>query len=135
MSLSSNTSVPTSQTPMLELRNITCGYQPDVPTVQNLTLHLQEGNILCLLGPSGCGKTTTLRAIAGFEKLSAGEIQLKREVLASNSVHLPPEQRRVGMVFQEYALFPHMNVEDNVAFGFIIGRIQTVNPECKPCWT
>ena len=72
---------------------------------------------MCLLGPSGCGKTTTLRAIAGFEKLTAGEIRLKNEVLASSSVHRPPEQRRVGMVFQEYALFPHMNVQDNVSFG------------------
>ena len=117
MASSSNTSTPTSQVPMLELRNITCGYQPDVPTVRNLTLHLQEGNILCLLGPSGCGKTTTLRAIAGFEKLSGGEIHLQGEVLASSAVHRPPEQRRVGLVFQEYALFPHMNVEDNVAFG------------------
>ena len=106
-----------SVSPMLELQNITCGYQADVPTVHNLSLHLQRGNILCLLGPSGCGKTTTLRAIAGFEKLSAGEIRLQGDVLASPSVHLPPEQRRVGMVFQEYALFPHMTVKDNVAFG------------------
>ena len=103
--------------PMLELRNITCGYEPNIPTVRDLSLHLQPGNILCLLGPSGCGKTTTLRAIAGFEKLSAGEIRLQGEVLASTAVHLPPEQRRIGMVFQEYALFPHMNVKDNVAFG------------------
>ena len=102
---------------MLELDHITCGYQPDVPTVRGLSLHLEPGNILCLLGPSGCGKTTTLRAIAGFEKLSAGEIRLQGQLLASASFHLPPEQRRVGMVFQEYALFPHMSVEDNVAFG------------------
>jgi iron(III) transport system ATP-binding protein len=106
-----------SQAPMLELDRITCGYQPEVPTVRDLSLHLQPGNILCLLGPSGCGKTTTLRAIAGFEKISAGEIRLQGQVLASASFHLPPEQRRVGMVFQEYALFPHMSVEDNVAFG------------------
>ncbi len=117
MASTSDTSSPTSQAPMLELQNITCGYQSNAPTVQNLSLHLQPGNILCLLGPSGCGKTTTLRAIAGFEKLSAGEIRLQSEMLASTSVHLPPEQRRVGMVFQEYALFPHMTVEENVAFG------------------
>ena len=102
---------------MLELTNITCGYQPDAPTVRNLSLHLQPGNILCLLGPSGCGKTTTLRAIAGFEKLEAGEIRLQGQIMASTSVHLPPEKRRVGMVFQEYALFPHLSVENNVAFG------------------
>ena len=103
--------------PILELDRITCGYQPDVPTVKNLSLHLQPGNILCLLGPSGCGKTTTLRAIAGFEKLTAGEIRLQSQILASTSVHVPAEQRRIGMVFQEYALFPHMSVEANMAFG------------------
>ncbi len=107
----------TSSKPMLELLNITCEYEADVPAVRKLSLNLQAGSILCLLGPSGCGKTTTLRAIAGFEKISAGEIRLQGKVLASPSSHVPPEQRRVGMVFQEYALFPHMSVEDNVAFG------------------
>ncbi|MDH5562104.1 MAG: ABC transporter ATP-binding protein [Nitrospirota bacterium] len=117
MASSTDTSSSSTPTPMLELENITCGYQPNAPTVHNLSLKLQPGNILCLLGPSGCGKTTTLRAIAGFEKLAAGEIRLQGQVLASVSFHLPPEQRRVGMVFQEYALFPHLSVEDNVAFG------------------
>jgi iron(III) transport system ATP-binding protein len=113
------TSLPTTSphAPMLELRNITCEYLSEVPAVRNLSLQLQPGSILCLLGPSGCGKTTTLRAIAGFEKISTGEIRLQGQLLASSSLHLPPEQRRVGMVFQEYALFPHMSVEDNVAFG------------------
>lgn len=111
------TSCSHSQSPILELDNITCGYQPNVPTVRNLSLHLQPGQILCLLGPSGCGKTTTLRAIAGFEKISAGEIRLQGQPIATASFHMPPEQRRVGMVFQEYALFPHMHVEDNIAFG------------------
>ena len=92
---------PSSQAPMLEIAHITCGYQPDVPIVRDLSLHLQPGNILCLLGPSGCGKTTTLRAIAGFEKISAGEIRLQGQVLASASFHMPPEHRRVGLVFQE----------------------------------
>jgi iron(III) transport system ATP-binding protein len=117
---------------MLELENITCGYQPDVPTVRNLSLHLQTGNILCLLGPSGCGKTTTLRAIAGFEKISEGAIRLQGQVLASASIHIPPEQRRIGMVFQEYALFPHMSVEDNVAFGLYPEPLLP-NPSCF-CW-
>ena len=117
VSLPTETSRSPSQAPVLELDNITCGYQPDVPTVRNLSLHLQPGHILCLLGPSGCGKTTTLRAIAGFEKISAGEIRLQGQSIASASFHMPPEKRRVGMVFQEYALFPHMHVEDNMAFG------------------
>lgn len=111
------TSDSPSQTPILELDNITCGYQPDLPTVRNLSLHLRPGEILCLLGPSGCGKTTTLRSVAGFEKISAGEIRLQGQPIATASFHMPPEQRRVGMVFQEYALFPHMHVEDNIAFG------------------
>ena len=103
--------------PILELQKVTCGYRPDTPIVQALSLQLQPGQILCLLGPSGCGKTTTLRAIAGFEKISGGEIRLQGQILASSSVHIPPEKRRVGMVFQEYALFPHMRVEENMAFG------------------
>ena len=111
-------SSPTDLTvPLLELDHITCGYQSHVPAIHDLSLRLHTGNIVCLLGPSGCGKTTTLRAIAGFEKVTSGEIRLQGQVLASSSVHIPPEQRRVGMVFQEYALFPHMSVEDNIAFG------------------
>ena len=77
---------PSPLAPMLELDSITCGYQPDVPTVRNVSLHLQPGNILCLLGPSGCGKTTTLRAIAGFERISEGEIRLQGQVLASSTI-------------------------------------------------
>ena len=78
---------------------------------------MQQGDILCLLGPSGCGKTTTLRAIAGFERAAQGEIFINERLVSSPDVHLPPEQRHVGMVFQEYALFPHLRVEDNIAFG------------------
>ena len=135
MSSDTTTSSTTSQveTPLLALEKVTCGYQTNIPTVRHLSLTLQPGNILCLLGPSGCGKTTTLRAIAGFEKISAGTIKLQDQILASTSVHVPPEQRRVGMVFQEYALFPHMCVEDNVAFGLYrwssadqLSRVQTL---------
>lgn len=101
---------------LLNLRNLSCGYQ-DQRVVQNLNLHLNAGDIGCLLGPSGCGKTTTLRAIAGFEPVFEGEIELAGEVISRAGFTLAPEKRRIGMVFQDYALFPHLTVEDNVAFG------------------
>jgi iron(III) transport system ATP-binding protein len=89
----------------------------DVGAVNGVSLSLKEGQLLALLGPSGCGKTTTLRLIAGFERLDAGEIRIDGKLVADDHVHLPPEERRVGMVFQEYALFPHMTVDDNIRFG------------------
>ncbi|MDQ0590080.1 ABC transporter ATP-binding protein [Variovorax paradoxus] len=85
--------------------------------VNDFSLSLRAGEIACLFGPSGCGKTTVLRAIAGFEPLRAGTIQLGEVLLSSTRVHLAPEQRRVGMMFQEYALFPHLSAGQNVAFG------------------
>lgn len=85
--------------------------------VDNFSLLLPASHIGCLLGPSGCGKTTVLRAIAGFEPLRAGAILLGDKLLSSPTVHVPPEQRRVGMMFQEYALFPHLNAAQNVGFG------------------
>jgi len=85
--------------------------------VSDFSLSLPAGEIACLFGPSGCGKTTVLRAIAGFEPLRAGSIRLGEALLSSAEVHLPPEQRRVGMMFQEYALFPHLSAGRNVAFG------------------
>jgi iron(III) transport system ATP-binding protein len=85
--------------------------------VSELNLHLNAGDIGCLLGPSGCGKTTTLRAIAGFEAVQAGEISLAGQVISRPGFTLAPEKRRIGMVFQDYALFPHLTVAQNVAFG------------------
>ncbi|MBA2375319.1 MAG: ABC transporter ATP-binding protein [Actinomycetota bacterium] len=85
--------------------------------VRGLDLELGRGKILALLGPSGCGKTTTLRAIAGFEPPSEGEIEIDGEKVVGESVFVPPEKRRVGVVFQDYALFPHLTVERNIAFG------------------
>ncbi|OAK63995.1 ABC transporter [Variovorax paradoxus] len=85
--------------------------------VDGFSLALDTGEIACLFGPSGCGKTTVLRAIAGFEPVRAGTIRLGSVLLSSSQVHLPPEQRRVGMMFQEYALFPHLSAAKNVAFG------------------
>ncbi|HEV8312820.1 MAG TPA: ABC transporter ATP-binding protein [Burkholderiaceae bacterium] len=85
--------------------------------VEQLSLTLARGRIGCLLGPSGCGKTTVLRAIAGFEPLLAGEIRLDGERVSAPGYQLPPERRRIGMVFQDHALFPHLNVAENVGFG------------------
>lgn len=105
-----------SQPLLLNLRELACGYQ-EHPVVQQLNLHLNAGDIGCLLGPSGCGKTTTLRAIAGFEPVLAGEISLGGNVISRAGFTLAPEKRRIGMVFQDYALFPHLSVAENIAFG------------------
>ncbi len=85
--------------------------------LDNISLHLSAGEIGCLLGPSGCGKTTLLRTIAGLQPITQGEIALGDQVVSSTQVHQPTESRKVGMVFQDYALFPHMNVADNIRFG------------------
>lgn len=91
--------------------------QGRVTAVNGLNLDLSQGEIGCLLGSSGCGKSTVLRAICGFEPVKAGEILLRDQVVSSASIHIPPNQRKVGMVFQDFALFPHLNVLENIAFG------------------
>lgn len=101
---------------ILEVNNIRCGYEEET-VVDNFSLSFRDTTLNCLLGPSGCGKTTVLRAIAGFESVSAGEIRLHDRVISSKGYTLPPEQRGIGMVFQDYALFPHLGVAENVAFG------------------
>lgn len=85
--------------------------------VDGLSLRLERGSIGCLLGPSGCGKTTALRCIAGFEAVDAGSIRAHGRLLAGPGFAMAPAERRIGMVFQDYALFPHLRVSDNVAFG------------------
>ncbi len=107
----------TTVSSVLELRQVSCFYEAGRPAVQDISFAAKEGEILCLLGPSGCGKTTILRAIAGFEPVRSGQIFLSDQLVSSQKVMTPTENRRIGMVFQEYALFPHLRVQDNIAFG------------------
>lgn len=90
---------------------------PDFTILNDISLQLEPGEIGCLLGPSGCGKTTLLKSIAGLQKITAGEIHLGDQLLSSTQKHLATEKRHVGMVFQDYALFPHMTVQENICFG------------------
>lgn len=101
---------------LLDVIGAEVGYA-GVPVVRQVSFKLEAGRIGCLLGPSGCGKTTLLRAIAGFETLQGGEIRLRGQVVSHAGWSLPPEKRRVGMVFQEFALFPHLNTSENIGFG------------------
>jgi len=103
-------------TPLLDVRDIECCYRNQT-VVSGLSMHVKRGSLACLLGPSGCGKTTALRAIAGFEPISHGEIRIDGNIVSRPGFALAPEKRRLGMVFQDYALFPHMNVSDNVGFA------------------
>ncbi|MCM2355122.1 MAG: ATP-binding cassette domain-containing protein, partial [Arenimonas sp.] len=98
--------------PLLEADRLSCSHAGQ-PAVVSLSLALRPGELGCLLGPSGCGKTTLLRAIAGFHAPDSGQLRLR----GADALRLPPEQRGLGFVFQDLALFPHLTVEDNVAFG------------------
>ena len=103
---------------LLALHGVSKRFAPDAPlAVDGLSFTVEEGEIVALLGPSGCGKTTTLRIVAGFEEPDAGTVAIRGAVMAAPGRMVPPEARGVGIVFQDYALFPHLPVEDNVAFG------------------
>ena len=112
----------------LELQGLCVSYDdPNRPggqlqAVQDLTLSLEAGRIGCLLGPSGCGKTSVLRAVAGFVAADRGEIRVGGTLVAGPGVFVAPEKRKVGVVFQDYALFPHLSVLENIAFGLTQGR-------------
>jgi len=102
----------------LTLDALQIGYPgADAPVLKDLSMSLELGKIACLLGPSGSGKSTALRAIAGFEPLQAGRIILGGRVLSAPGIHIAPEHRGVGMLFQDIALFPHMDAQSNIAFG------------------
>lgn len=95
----------------------------DTPILSGIDLALPQGNTLALLGPSGCGKTTLLRLIAGLLQPSAGEVRIDEKIVAGPNTFLPPEQRGLGMVFQDYALWPHLSVAGNVAFPLEMRRV------------
>ena len=108
----------TGGTGAIHLEQVQTRYHPDDPPVLNgFNLQVQEGEIVCLLGPSGVGKTTALRVIAGFERVINGYVRLGGRLVGSPFIHIPPHERAIGLVFQSYALFPHLSVAQNVQFG------------------
>lgn len=110
--------VTSSTSPIIEVSAVTKRFsKSDVPAVSDLSFSINAGETLAILGPSGSGKTTTLRMIAGFEDPDSGEIRIGNKKVASAQFSIPIEKRGVGMVFQQFALFPHLTVEQNVAFG------------------
>ena len=103
------------------IRNVTKAFGDNV-VLREFSQEFRDGEFITLLGPSGCGKTTMLRMIAGFEKPTSGEILIGDRVVSSDKVFLPPEKREIGMVFQSYAVWPHMSVQDNVAYPLRIRK-------------
>ena len=101
---------------LLEVKDVSAGYRGK-PVLSGVSFHVRPGGTACLLGPSGCGKTTLLRTVAGFEPVIAGDIRLGGRRISQVGATVPPERRGIGMVFQDNALFPHLSVEGNIAFG------------------
>jgi len=114
----------------VELRGLTKRYG-DVAVVDNISLHIEHGHLVCLLGPSGCGKTTTLRLIAGFVEPSDGEIRVGDRVMSSPAQTLPPERRNMSMIFQSYALWPHMTVAGNIVYGLRLRKMDKATIAAK----
>lgn len=126
MSLSTNSTQQTGDAAKLRLVSLSKAFG-SILAVDNIDLDLAEGQLLALLGPSGCGKTTTLRMVAGLERPSSGQIVLDGKVLANAEMSIEPEKRKLGMVFQTYALWPHMNVFENVAYGLRRARYRNAD--------
>jgi iron(III) transport system ATP-binding protein len=116
----------------VELRALTKRYG-NLAVVDDISLRIEHGLLVCLLGPSGCGKTTTLRLIAGFVEPSAGEIAVGERVVSSVARTLPPERRNMSMIFQSYALWPHMTVAENVAYGLTLRKLNKAAIAQKMC--
>ncbi|GGE05188.1 spermidine/putrescine ABC transporter ATPase [Gemmobacter megaterium] len=106
------------ETPRLEVRNLVRRFGA-MPVVDDVSLSIAAGQVTCLLGPSGCGKSTTLRMIAGVEMPDRGLVRIDGQVVCGDGAQIPPEQRSVGLMFQDFALFPHLCVADNVGFGLV----------------
>ncbi|MGA2568743.1 MAG: ABC transporter ATP-binding protein [Pseudolabrys sp.] len=106
----------------VELRGLTKRYG-DIAVVDDISLAVEHGHLVCLLGPSGCGKTTTLRLIAGFVEPSEGEIRVGDKLISSPAHSLPPERRNMSMIFQSYALWPHMTAAENIVYGLKLRKL------------
>ena len=120
-----------NETGVIHLDSVTHFYSNDnFPTIENLNLLVKHGEFISILGESGAGKTTTLRMIAGFEKISSGYLRIGGQLVGSNFLHAPPNHRNLGVVFQDYALFPHMTVYKNIEFGMdskIVDKTDKIN--------
>ena len=115
--------MPDTPSPRLEVKHLVRSFGGR-RVVDDVSLAVAAGQVTCLLGPSGCGKSTTLRMIAGVERADAGEVRLDGVTVAAPGVHVPPEARSVGLMFQDFALFPHLTVAENVGFGLRVDRAE-----------
>jgi iron(III) transport system ATP-binding protein len=114
----------------VELRGLTKRYGT-LAVVDDVSMLIEHGSLVCLLGPSGCGKTTTLRLIAGFVEPSEGEISVGERVVSTPQRSLPPERRNMSMIFQSYALWPHMTVTENIVYGLKLRKIDAATIKKK----
>ncbi|MEA2866303.1 MAG: iron(III) transport system ATP-binding protein [Bradyrhizobium sp.] len=114
----------------VELRGLTKKYGPQA-VVDNISMTIEHGTLVCLLGPSGCGKTTTLRLIAGFIEPTAGEIRVGDRLVSSPQKTVPPERRNMSMIFQSYALWPHMTVAENIVYGLKLRKMDSATIKKK----
>src|SRR4051812_35702186 len=116
--------------PHLELLGLTKRYG-DIASVDGISLKVESGEFICLLGPSGCGKTTTLRMIAGFLEPDAGEIRVHGKAVSAPGAVVPPERRNMGMIFQSYAVWPHMTVRENIGYGLKMKRVEKTERDTR----